>query len=651
VGTNKRKSPKARAKTPKAKAKTPKAKAKTPEAKGAKPTRKAGGRKEAPVTRRQQTLWVVAACLIPLCLVGFSLFTYGLTDKAWNAVVGYQSPFLYEDMVSEPASSQPGTDGVLLIIVDGLRLDSSRDLATWNLARAGSASVPAGADLFAVAGQPSLSNPSAAVIPSGTTQEIHGVTTNWYEGLLKVDNLFRSADRSGKTTAVVAGKGWVDLYGDTIGTMYKFDDSSGDFDRQVFDQTMAILNGTAPLPDLLVVHFGGVDNASHASGGISAEATAAATTIDGYVGQMLAAYDLTKRTAILTSDHGHIATGGHGGWEPDVLNVPLVFTGKGVVSGTMPAAQQVDLAPTIAALLGIGVPAESIGTILENVIALPPEDMSRAFIDLGRARAEFTTAYLETNGKKLPPSQALSDAVTAVTDAGTLLDDAWVTAVAGDPALAEETAKAGIYLLDKARADVDHLRMDAERRSRATLSLVMVLLPLIPLFYLARNRWGNLALGGAVLYFALHSALFFWVRGFRYSLSIFNEESAIQQFFALRMLDAAIVVLVVGLVFGVVAGWRKKYRGPELAEGAAFMSYLVGYGLALQLTLFYYLNSVSFSWFLPNLVWGFKFYADCLQVVPTGIAAVLVVPLALLGAKLAALITRDRPATPSMHAK
>jgi hypothetical protein len=635
VGTNERKSPKA----------------KTLKAKGAKPTRKAGGRKEAPVTRRQQILWIVAACLIPLCLVGFSLFTYGLTDKAWNAVVGYQSPFQYENLESGPATGRPGTGGVLLIIVDGLRLDASRDLATWNLARAGSASVPAGADLSAVAGQPSLSDPAAAVIPSGTSQEIHGVTTNWYEGLLKVDNLFRCAARAGKTTAVVAGKGWVDLYGGTIGQMYKFDDSTGDFDRQVFEQTMNILTGAGPLPDLLVVHFGGVDNASHASGGISAEATAAAATIDGYVGRMLAAYDLTNRTAVLTSDHGHLATGGHGGWEPEVLNVPLVFTGKGVASGTYPAAQQVDLAPTISALMGISPPAETIGTILENVIALPAEDMSRAFIDLGRARVDFTTAYLETNGERLPPSQALSDAVTAVTNGSTLLDDAWVTAVAGDPALAEETAKGAIYLLDKARADVDHLRMGAERRSRATLSLLMVLLPLIPLFYLARNRWANLALGGALLYFALHSVLFFLVRGFRYSLSIFNEESAIKQFFALRMLDAAIVVLVAGLVFGLVAGWRKKYLGPELAEGAAFLSYLVGYGLALQIIFFYYLNSVSFAWFLPNLAWGFKFYADCLQIVPTGIAAVLVVPLALLGAKVAALITRDRPATPSLGAK
>lgn len=602
-----------------------------------------------PTSRANPLAAIIAAVLIPVLLIGLSLYAKNLTTAAWDAVVKYQSPYLFK-LEPQPPTGRPATGGVLLIIVDGLRLDNSRKLDNFNRAR------EAGADLSDVVGQPSLSDPAAAVIPSGTSQEIHGVTTNWCEGLIQVDNLFQAAKRAGKMAAVVAGKGWVDLYGDSIGTIYKFDDSAGDYDEQVFNQAMAILRGAegegrAALPDLLVVHFGGVDNASHEHGGTSPEALTAAQKIDGYIGQLLGAYDLASRTAILTADHGHIATGGHGGWEPEVLNVPLVFVGKAVKPGPQPPANQVDIAPTVSALLGMGMPAHTVGTILENVVAIPQADLAQDFINLGRTRYNFSKAYVEVVAAKLNTSDALSQAKSNLDDGNGLLDEAWVHAVAGDAKLATETAKGAIYLLDESRVKAKEARMGAERASRLPTAAVLALVPLVVFIYLGRNRFFSLALGGAVLYFALYNVLFFLVHRFKWSLSIFNEESMIKSFFNDRTLEAAIIVVVAGLVMGVAAGLRSKYSGPELAQGAATMSLLVAYGLGLQILLFYYLYGVSFGWFIPNLVWGFKFYVDLLQMVPTGFASVLVVPVVLLGAKLASLVARGRGATPPVGAK
>jgi hypothetical protein len=601
---------------------------------------------------RRLTL-IIAACLIPALLVGLSLYVKNLTTTAWNAIVKYQSPYFFPP-TTVPASGRPATGGVLLIIVDGLRVDTSRTLDTWSAVRNGGLGAPA-ADLTAVAGQPSLSDPAAAVIPSGASQEIHGVTTNWYEGRLNVDNLFTAALRSGKTTSVIGGKGWVDLYGDSVGRMYEFDDAGGDYDELVLEQTLAVLaagkDGTAPLPDLIVVHFGGVDNSSHEFGAVSDENVAMAQKLDGYVGRILAAYDLAGRTAILTADHGHIAGGGHGGWEPEVINVPLVFVGKAVTAGQMPAAQQVDIAPTISALLGMSHPSETIGTILDNVVALPPQDLAAAFVDLGRVRFAFSQAYSAVVAKDLPANDALATANQNVLDGNGLIDQAWVNLTAGDPPRAIETAKAGLYLMDEARDKVDALRLSADRRSRLAPCLLLVLLPFAGIFYLARNRWSGFALIAAGGYFALHSLLFYLVRGFRLSLSIFNKESMVEAFFNSRMIDAALVLLAAALILGVVVGFRKRYEGPELAEAAATFSYFVAYGLGLQIVLFYYLFGVNFAWSLPNLVWGFKFYADCLQMVPTGLASVAVVPLALLGAKVAALITTGRTVTRAPGAK
>lgn len=581
------------------------------------------------------------ACLIAVLLAGLSLYAKELTMTAWNAVVGYRSPYHFQ-LEPVPPSGQPATDGVLLIIVDGLRLDTSRELPTWNAIRQGAAGGPA-ADLSAVTGQPSLSNPAAAVIPSGTSQEIHGVTTNWYEGLLQVDNLFTAAARSGRTTTVVAGKGWVDLYGDSIGTMYKFDDAAADYDELVLDQALTVLNaaksGQSPWPDLMIVHFGGVDVASHKFGAISPENLAVALKLDGYIGRLLEVYDLQSRTVILTSDHGHIDTGGHGGWEPEVINAPLVLAGRAVTAGLMPAAKQVDIAPTIAALLGLSQPSETIGTILDNAVNLPPEDLAKAFIDLGRVRFAFSQAYLAEVVGDYPSSQALASLEQNVVDGDGLIDQAWVNLTAGEPALAVEAAKGGLYLMDLGREKAQDLRAADERRSRLTPSLMLALLPLLAFLYLGRNRWSGYALGAAVLYFVGHSLLFYVVHGFRLSLSVFNEETMIQAFFNARMLEAAAVVVLSGLVLGLVVGWRKAYEGPELAEAAATTSYLVAYGLGLQAVLFYYLYGIGFAWRLPNLLWGFKFYADCLQIVPVGLAAALVVGAALLGAKITARLT------------
>lgn len=179
---------------------------------------------------------IAAACIIVALLVGVSLVAYNVTMAAWNAVVDYSSPYIFPDLEPQPGTDKASTGGVLLIIVDALRLDTSKTLPGFNAARNGAGSTPAGADFVATTGQPSLSDPAAAVIPSGTSQEIHGVTTNWYEGALKVDNIFTSARRSGKATTVVAGKGWVDLYRDSIDQMYAFDDSASDYDEQVFGQ-------------------------------------------------------------------------------------------------------------------------------------------------------------------------------------------------------------------------------------------------------------------------------------------------------------------------------------------------------------------------------------------------------------------------------
>src|SRR4030042_3702618 len=92
-------------------------------------------------------------------------------EHSWDELVDYHSPFTSE--LSPGKGGEAITNQVIIILQDGLRLDASRELETWNRLRA------RGADLTVHLGQHSLSIPSFTVINTGAYQEICGVTTNW----------------------------------------------------------------------------------------------------------------------------------------------------------------------------------------------------------------------------------------------------------------------------------------------------------------------------------------------------------------------------------------------------------------------------------------------------------------------------------------
>ena len=75
-------------------------------------------------------------------------------------------------------------------------------------------------------------------------------------------------------------------------------------------------------------------------------------------------------------------------------------------------------------------------------------------------------------------------------------------------------------------------------------------------------------------------------------------------------------------------------------------SFFVGLGLLLQVDLFYWFYGLEWNWYLPDFKWGMKYYLDLLQLLPTGLMA-LVAPLIAMAAKLVTdriPLARPRPA-------
>jgi hypothetical protein len=130
-----------------------------------------------------------------------------------------------------------------------------------------------------------------------------------------------------------------------------------------------------------------VDRAGHAAG-VGAAYRAAAAAVDRTLRAALSGIDLAQDAVIVTADHGHVARGGHGGLEREVSRVPLVLAGAGIARGAVARDPQlIDVAPTVAALLGVPAPGHAEGRALVELLRLDGDAAARrAAEDAARGR-------------------------------------------------------------------------------------------------------------------------------------------------------------------------------------------------------------------------------------------------------------------------
>lgn len=244
------------------------------------------------------------------------------------------------------------------MLIDGLRADVAQELPGWR--RLAARAVRLRVDV----GTPSFSRPVYAVLGTGAPQAHTGVRTNRFEGEVPIDSLFARLVDQGRRAAVVAEDidWWARLYAPHLGTG-------------------AVLRGERVLPtalasfedtDLLLVHLLAVDHTSHGTGPRSTQAMEAARWADDVASRLVAHARSLGWTVLVGADHGHVLAGGHGGDEPEVRLAPALLAGPGVAarSGGAPLEiRAVDLAPTLAALLGCAAPAQAEGRIVTEALS------------------------------------------------------------------------------------------------------------------------------------------------------------------------------------------------------------------------------------------------------------------------------------------
>ncbi len=467
---------------------------------------------------------------------------------------------------------------VVAVLVDGLRVDTAADATTMPFLadlRSRGAAATMGVRT------PSYSVPGWTVLMTGAWTEVHGgLAMNppvvaeapaWSE-----DSVFRAAHDAGLRTGVSGTDWFTPLIPPTdLTTSFFVHEETDAADQASTDAAVRMIGGDQV--DFLLVHLNEVDHAGHHSGGGTSPAwRAAATKADARLRAIAGALDLSRDTLVVFSDHGHLDQGGHGGPEDIVVRSPLVLAGSGVRAGASAGggsatardpmvidAQQTDLAPTLAVLLGTRVLGAAQGQALTGLLTLD----STATATLHAAQAVQQEHVLRRY------ATAIGTSVPAV------------AADATNPTGAAQAALAAI------RAD----RIASERTARLwpALGVGVVLLLALGLWWRHNPRRARWAVAGAAAYLVVFHAHYWGLSHRTYSLSSVAGPTdvilATATATALGLLAAWVVALV---------GERPGRRGA--AGTLAGVGYAVGLALAVPVLVGFVLNGWTVTWMLPD---------------------------------------------------
>jgi hypothetical protein len=517
----------------------------------------------------------------------------GVCSSLWaaaivNSIFAYRSPLKNTPPQPGPGLGQPATRQVVFVLIDGLRLDISLQaeiMPTLNRLRQQGASAAMHSRPF------SYSQPGYSTLLTGAWPELHdGPVVNLNYDLIPTwtqDNLFSAARRAGLTG--LSGYYWFEkLVPQTaLSAHFYVPDDDYTADRAVLAAALPWLGQDL---GLVLIHIDQVDHAGHFEGGpFSPGGLAAARRADDLLAEILAKLDLSQDTVLVVSDHGHIDGGGHGGNEPVTLIEPFVLAGSAVRPGSYGDVQMVDVAPTLAVLLGTNLPASTQGRPLQEMLVLP----------------QATQATLP---------QAIAAQQTRLLEAYTL---------AIQRPLAELPQGAEVAAYQKILESTAAGRLASERLPRWIIAGLGLLLVIGAVTRVQRQilAW---VLAGALLSVALFHLRYAVLDGHAYS---FSWVPGVVEF-AVYLLTTTVFCLVAGWLVALwgVGGFHRD-RTTLLQTTVGYLLAVFGL-LALPVALSYAVNGATITWTLPDMTTCFLGFLSLLQIVVNAIGGIVLIVVA-----------------------
>lgn len=531
---------------------------------------------------KSTSLYLLIVGLLSLLLLAGTAYLWA--TSVMDSIFAYRSPL--KDHPPEPgqALGQPLTRRVVFVLVDALRLDTSLKpevMPFLNELRY------QGASAIMHSRPPSYSEPGYTVLLTGAWPDLSdGPIINLpYEEIpaFTQDDLFSAAHQAGLKTAV-SGYYWFEklISQEAIDARYYTPGEDHLADREVVNAALDWLE--AGRFQLVLVHLDQVDYAGHHEGGPrDPRWDAAARRADDLLREIVAEMDLTRDTLLVVSDHGQIDQGGHGGQDAITLVEPFVLVGAGVKPGQYGEIQMVDVAPTVAALLGINIPASSQGRVLTEMLILSPEREKAIAMATAEQQRRLLMTYLESIGHtgEVDVDQGIQSGQTS------------------------EIVRAYQTALERARS----ARLNAERLPRSILALLLAIIPVV-WFYHKRGKMMMWLLGGGLLYVLIFNIRYAVVDQRTYSLSSVASADDLTLYVATTSLIAMVISWLVTLLT------TGAYRMSPLQSAliGLGLSLVTIYLLALPVLGSFALNGAVVIWTLPDFASLFLGFISTLQI-------------------------------------
>lgn len=543
----------------------------------------------------KKSLLIVLSSVLCVALAVVAYFwVTGMIDSNY----AFRSPIKNTPPAAGEALGKPATGRVVIVLIDALRYDTSMNasiMPTLDKLRS------EGAQAMMHSQVPSYSEPGYTTILTGAWPWLNdGPAFNLDYGKIPTwtqDNLFSAAHRAGLKTAI-SGYYWfeelvpqadVDLSFYTPG-----EDRKADVD---------VVNAALPwLKDnktqLTLIHIDQVDYAGHHEGGPrSKNWTDAAKRADDLLTQIVSALNLQKDTLLVISDHGQIDAGGHGGQDPICLKEPFVLVGAGIKPGDYGDVNMVDVAPTLAALLGVNLPASTMGEVRTNMLNLSDSVSATLPAAVEKQQTTLLTTFAAAMNVKLEAAQIPTGA--EVSQYETVIKD---------------------------------LRSNRENKERIPRALIALALVALIIYWLVRQwKKGALAwlIGGLAFVSLFNFKYAIWDQK-TYSVSSITSEADLISYVAIM---AALALLITWLA--IMLDQRYFRLPPAVAAERMFgFVFTVAFIAGIPAFIHFVLNGMLVTWTLPNYLFSFLFILSGIQIIVIAILGLLLVGLMVLLARM-----------------
>ncbi|XP_024185505.1 GPI ethanolamine phosphate transferase 2 isoform X3 [Rosa chinensis] len=368
------------------------------------------------------TLFTVAGVAIQL--VGLSLFVFGffpvkptlpghsgaesfraptcnsIRNESLNDLPPHHLTSLYKDLSGIP----PAFDRLILMVIDGLPAEfvlgkdgepPRKDLMeampyTQSLLGNGMA-----IGYHAKAAPPTVTMPRLKAMVSGAIGGFLDVALNFNTQAMVDDNLLGQFFKIGWKMVMLGDETWLKLF---PGLFMRHDGVSSFFvkDTVQVDQNVSRHLGHELSRDdwnFLILHYLGLDHVGHTGGRNSALMAPKLTEMDEVVKMIHMTNILNQKNdqgqtlLVVVSDHGMTESGNHGGSSYEETDSLALFIGlkndvSDYLSSTHNNVDQVDIAPTLALLLGVPIPKNNVGVLIPEIFGYLSEDKQLKALEL-----------------------------------------------------------------------------------------------------------------------------------------------------------------------------------------------------------------------------------------------------------------------------